>query len=140
VAEILYPQESYAIIGACFNVYKQKGAGFTEPIYQECMEIELELQGIPFDSQRELSLEYRGRTLKKKLVPDLICYDKIIVELKAVSQLVDEHRAQVFNYLRATGMQLGLLVNFCHYPELEYERVVLTKLGKGKARPTPSAL
>lgn len=126
MGDIIYPQESYAIVGACSNVYNDKGNGFSEPIYQECMEIELEFQNIPFDPQRQLRLEYRGRTLKKHYTPDLICYDKVIVELKVVSRLTDEHRAQVLDYLHATGMQLGLLVNFGAYPDLEYERIVLT--------------
>lgn len=82
------------------------------------------MQDIPFRAQRELALEYKGRTLKQTYVPDFICYDKIIVELKAVKELTDEHRAQVHNYLKATGMKLGLLVNFGHYPKLEYERIV----------------
>jgi len=126
MAEILYPEESYAIMGACFEVYKRKGCGFVEPVYQDCMEIELDFQRIPFVAKPEVDLEYRGRPLKHKYIPDLICHGKIIVELKAVSELIDEHRAQVFNYLKATGLQLGILVNFSHFPDLEYERIVLT--------------
>ncbi|MCC6126701.1 MAG: GxxExxY protein [Pirellulales bacterium] len=122
--KIVYKNESYAILGACFEVYKEKGCGFLEAVYQECLEIELALQNIPFHSQAELALEYKGRTLKQKYVPDAICYGKIIVELKAAKELADEHRAQVHNYLVATGMKLGLLVNFGHYPKLEYERIV----------------
>ena len=126
MAKIVYPDESYAIIEACFNVYKDKGCGFLEPIYQECTEIELEFQKIPFAAQKRMKLTYRGRELKKTFKPDFICYDKIIIELKAVSHLIDEHRAQVINYLNATRMQLGLLVNFGHHPKLEYERIILT--------------
>ena len=127
MAKIIYPDESYAILGACFNVYKDKGCGFTEPVYQECIEIELGYQNLPFRAQERMKLVYRGRELKKTVKPDFICYDKIIIELKAVSSLSDEHRAQVINYLNATGMQLGLLVNFGHYPKLEYQRIVLTE-------------
>ncbi len=127
MANIIYPDESYAIIGACFNVYKDKGCGFLEPVYQECLEIELEYQTIPFFAQKNLTLSYRSRTLKRKFKPDFICFEKIIVELKAVSRLIDDHRAQVLNYLNATGFQLALLVNFGHYPKLEYERLVLTE-------------
>jgi len=127
MAKLIYPDESYAIMGACFNVYKDKGCGFTEPVYQECLEIELDYQKIPFRAQQRMKLTYRGRELKKKFKPDFICYEKIIVELKAVSQLIDEHRAQMINYLNATGMELGLLVNFGHYPKVEYERLVLTE-------------
>jgi len=124
---VLYPEESYAILGACFAVCTNKGCGFLEPVYQECMEIELECQGIAFDAHREIPLTYRGRTLKQRYIPDLICYDKIVVERKAVRRLTDEHRAQVLNYLNATGLRLGLLVNFGHYPKLEYERIALTR-------------
>lgn len=124
--KLIYPKESYAIMGACFNVYKDKGCGFTEPIYQECMEIELEYQAIPFHAQKRMKLVYRGKELKHTFKPDFICYDKIVVELKSVSQLIDEHRAQVLNYLNATGYQLGLLVNFGHYPKVEYERIIFT--------------
>jgi GxxExxY protein len=81
--------------------------------------------GIPFNPQLELELRYKGRLLKHKYIPDFMCYDKIIIELKAVKALTDEHRAQVHNYLKATGLRLGLLVNFGHYPKLEYERIVL---------------
>ena len=121
---IIYQKESYAIIGACFEVYKEKGCGFLEPVYQECLEIELEIQDISFKAQSNLNLEYKGRILKHRYVPDFICFDKIILEIKAVSSLTDEHRAQIHNYLKATGFKLGLLVNFGHYPKIEYERIV----------------
>ncbi len=124
MGEIVYKDESYAIVGACFEVYKEMGCGFLEAVYQECMEIELDIQSIPFRPRSELLLKYKERQLKQKYIPDLICYDKIVVELKAVKELADEHRAQVHNYLKATGMKLGLLVNFGHYPKVEYERIV----------------
>jgi GxxExxY protein len=123
--DLIYREESYRIIGACFEVYKNKGCGFLEGVYQECLEIEFEIQGILFEPKKPLLLSYKGRTLKQQYVPDFICMDKILVELKAVSTLVDEHRAQVLNYLNATGFKLGLLINFGHYPKLEYERLVL---------------
>ena len=119
--------ETYQILGSCFEVYNEKGCGFLEPVYQECLEIELGLQGIPFTAQKSLSLEYKGRTLKKTYAPDFICFGKVIVEIKAVSNIIDEHRAQLLNYLNATGMPVGLLVNFGHYPKLEYERLANTK-------------
>jgi len=122
--ELIYKEESYAIIGASFELYKNKGCGFHEPIYHECLEIEFEFQRIPFLSKPPQSLQYRGRTLVQTFNPDFICYDKIIVEIKAVSVLTDEHRAQVLNYLSATSCKLGLLVNFGHYPRLEYERLL----------------
>ncbi len=125
MAELIYKQESYAIMGACFAVYREKGHGFAEPVYQECLELELGLQKIPFEAQKQLALEYKGTRLKQHYTPDLVCYNKIIVELKAVKTLANEHRAQVLNYLKATGLKLGLLVNFGHHPGLQYERIVL---------------
>jgi GxxExxY protein len=120
----LFEEESYKILGACFEVYKDKGCGFLEAVYQECLEIELSLQQIPFQPQAELQLTYKGQVLKQTYFPDFICFDKIILEIKAVSQLDDVHRAQVQNYLKATGYRIGLLVNFGHYPKVEYERII----------------
>ncbi len=124
MSELVYGEESYRIQGACFEVYKEKGPGYVEPVYQECMELELGFQGIPFDPQRRLALTYKGHPLMQGYVPDLVCFDKIIVELKAVRELTDEHRAQVFNYLKATGYRLGLLVSFGHFPKVQIERIV----------------
>jgi GxxExxY protein len=126
MGEILYPEESYKIVGACFEVYNEKGCGFLEPVYQECLEIEFEHQKIPFVPQQELKLCYRGRLLRQTYKPDFIVYGTIIVEIKAVSRLCDEHRAQVLNYLHASGLQLGILVNFGECPRLTYERFALT--------------
>jgi GxxExxY protein len=122
--QLVYKDECYAIIGACFAVYKEKGSGFHEPVYHECLEIEFEWQQIPFLSKLPQTLQYRGRTLIQTFAPDFVCYEKIVVEIKAASALVDEHRAQVLNYLSATRYKLGLLVNFGHYPRLEYERLL----------------
>lgn len=129
-SKLLFPEESYAIIGACFDVYNDKGCGFLESVFQECLEIEFEYKGIPFLSQKELKLSYRGRLLKQTFKADFVCFEKILIEIKAVSQIVDEHRAQVLNYLNASGFELGILVNFGHYPKLEYERIAFT--GKNK--------
>lgn len=123
--ELIYPEECYKIVGACFEVYKEKGCGFTEPVFQECLALEFGLQGIPCEAQRALRLEYKGQPLKHGFVADFVCYDKIMLELKAVSHLADEYRSQVLNYLSATGYRLGLLVNFGHHPKLEWERIVL---------------
>jgi GxxExxY protein len=123
-AELIYPEETYAIRGACFEVYKEKGCGFVEAVYQECLEIEFQLNGILFLPQPRLELEYKGRKLRNEFQPDFICFGKIVVELKAVSMLIDEHRAQVHNYLKAAGHRLALLVNFGHYPGVEIERIV----------------
>lgn len=126
---MLYPDESYRIMGACFEVHNRKGCGFLEPVYQECLEIELDHQKIPFVAQPELRLTYRDRVLQQTYKPDFICYDKILVEIKAVDQLTAKHEAQVINYLNATGYELGILVNFGTHPKLEYKRLALTKSG-----------
>jgi len=123
--DIILAEEAYKIIGACFEVYKEKGGGFTEALYQECLELELQLQDIPFITQPQLPLTYKGRPLKQSFRPDLICFGNVLVELKAAAVLVDEHRSQVLNYLNATGLRLGLLINFGHHPKLEWERIVL---------------
>ena len=132
MTEIIYKKESYSIIGACFEVYNDKGCGFLEPVYQECLAIEFEHQGIPAIAKSLLTLSYRGRILAQTYQPDFVCFEKIIVELKAVSALADEHRAQLLNYLHTTGFELGLLINFGHYPKLEYERIAKTQRLKTK--------
>ncbi len=127
MVDLIFKDESYAIIGGCFEVYKDKGCGFVEPVYQECLSIEFQHLDIPFVEQRELDLYYRERKLTHVYKPDFVCFDKIIIEIKAVQSLAAEHRAQVMNYLKATGFELGLLVNFGHFPKLEYERIVSTR-------------
>ena len=111
--------------GLALRFTKKKGHGFVESVYQGCLEMEMELQCIPFDSQRELALEYKGRRLDQSFKPDLICFNQIIVEVKAVKELADEHRAQLLNYLKATGLKVVVLVNFGHHPGLQWERLVL---------------
>jgi GxxExxY protein len=120
--ELLFRDESYAILGACFEVYKEKGAGFLEAVYQECLGIEFQARGVPYEEKPRLRLTYKGRELIQVYEPDFLCFGEIILELKAVKLVTDEHRAQVINYLRATGKQLGLLINFGHYPKIEHER------------------
>ena len=121
---IVYKEESYRIIGACFEVHKENGAGFLEAVYQECLSIEFASSAIPYQEKRDLRLHYKGQVLKQFYQPDFFCFDRIIVEIKAVKQLNDEHRAQIINYLKSTSVKLGLLVNFGHHPGLEYERFV----------------
>jgi GxxExxY protein len=121
---IVYKDESYRIIGAAFEVYKDKGCGFLVAVYQECLAIELEDQSIPAVEKSPLRLEYKGRELKQKYEPDFLCFGKIVVEIKAVKSLSDEHRTQVVNYLKATGMELGILINFGHFPKVQHERFV----------------
>jgi GxxExxY protein len=123
--KILYKDEVYAIQGAVFDVYWELGCGFLEAVYQECLEKELKIRGIPFESQKELRLSYKGEVLNLTYKPDLVCFGKIIVELKAVKVVEDIHRAQLFNYLKATGLRLGLLVNFGHYPKATVERIIM---------------
>lgn len=127
IENVIYPEESYKIMGACFEVYNDKDCGFLEPVYQECMELELALQAIPSRAQVALPLAYKGHPLRQNYRPDFECYGKIILELKAAEKLIDEHIAQILNYLNATGYELGLLVNFGHFPRLEYKRIVRTK-------------
>ena len=122
---IIYKEESYSIQGAIFEVYREMGCGFWEAVYQECLEKEFNRQDIPFQSLVQLTLTYKGERLIQTYKPDFICYEKIIVELKAVKEIGDDHRAQIINYLKATGLRLGLLVNFGHYPKATIERIVL---------------
>jgi GxxExxY protein len=124
---ILYKNEVFQIIGACMAVHSDKGNGFVEPVYQDCMEIELAHLDIPFKPQANFPIFHRGIQLKHSYTPDLLCYEHIIVELKATKTLADEHRAQVLNYLKVTGLQLGLLVNFGSYGLLEWERIIKTE-------------
>jgi GxxExxY protein len=122
--EFIHGDETRALLGACFEVYKNKGCGFLEAVFQECLELELADRGIPFKAHPVLQLEYKGRLLRQTYQPDFLCFDKVILEIKSVTKLADDHRAQVHNYLRATGLRVGLLVNFGHYPLVEHERIV----------------
>ena len=125
MSKLIMEKESYAIRGAAFEVYKEMGHGFLESVYQECMEKELARMGVPFRPQPELRLSYKGEALEQTYRPDLICFEQIIVELKAVSELAPQHEAQLINYLRATGMKLGFLINFGAHPSAQIERRVL---------------
>ena len=120
---LLYPEESYKITGALFEVHKALGPGLMEKVYQEALEKELKLQGIPFEREKEFTIVYKGDTLDQKYVADFVCYDKIVVELKAVDDILPVHKAQVINYLAITGYKLGLLVNF-NVRLLSPERIV----------------
>ncbi len=125
MSKLIHEKETYEILGACFEVYKDKGCGFLEGVYQECLEIEFDLRGLPACALVPLELSYKGRKLKKNYEADFICHDKVLLELKAVSKLTDEHRAQIQNYLNATGLRVGLLINFGHFPGVEHERFAL---------------
>ena len=123
--ELIYSDETYEIKGAIFEVYKTLGAGYLEAVYQESLEEELKLRGIPFEAQSEIKISYKGKELRQFYKADIVCYDKIILELKAGSNSLPEHSAQLFNYLRATKMKLGLLVNFGHHPGVEIKRIAV---------------
>lgn len=125
MADLIFEEESYRIRGAIYEVYREKGAGFLESVYQECLEREMRLSDVPFVSQPEMQLEYKGEPLTQTYRPDLVCFGKIIIELKAVIALAPEHRAQLQNYLRASRFSLGFLVNFGHQPKVEIERIAL---------------
>jgi GxxExxY protein len=122
---VLYPDEVFRIQGAIFEVNREVGVGFLEAVYQECLAIEFADRGVPFRAKPNLSLSYKGAALRQTYAPDFICYDKIIVELKALRGFAPEHRAQVLNYLKATGLRLGLLVNFGCMPKARIERLAL---------------
>lgn len=124
-SSFLYKEESFILRGAIFDVYNHVGCGFLEGVYQECLSKEFKLRGIPFIAQAELQIVYKGEVLEQTYRPDFICYGKIIVELKALQELGNEHRAQLLNYLRASNLRLGLLVNFGTTSRVTIERIVL---------------
>jgi len=124
VTEFLYKEETFKIRGAVFEVYKTLGCGFLEAVYQESLAHEFITLDIPFIPQREIKIDYKGEMLNHTYISDFVCYDKIIIELKAVKELCDMHRAQLQNYLKAADMKIGLLVNFGHYPKVEIERII----------------
>ena len=119
--------ETYQILGACFEVYNEMGCGFLESVYQECLEKELVSRDIPFEAQKPVDLFFKGQELQRTFSPDLLCFGEVVVELKAVRHLSAEHRAQIINYLKACRLEVGLLVNFGSYPQLDYERIVNQK-------------
>lgn len=127
---IIFKEESYQIQGAVFDVYREMGCGFLEAVYQECLEKELLIRGIPFSAQQALNLFYKHKPLTQKYKPDFICYDRIIVEIKAVKEIAAEHKAQVLNYLKATNYELGLLVNFGSYPKATILRLANTNISR----------
>ena len=122
--KILFKDESYKIIGAAMEVHRELGPGFLEPIYQEALEIEFQNKQIPYKRESRLFVYYKGILLNKEYVADFICYDQIIIETKAVSELTTEHQSQLLNYLKATGKKLGILINF-GTQSLEYKRMAL---------------
>src|ERR1043166_4599992 len=122
---LLFEDETYRIRGAAFHVYRSMGPGFLEGVYQECLAIEMARRKIAFEAQRPTRLQSDGEPLRQTYVADFLCYGNILLELKAARSLIAEHRAQLFNYLRATGVQVGLLINFGSSPRIQLERFVL---------------
>src|SRR5215831_21039968 len=124
----IYKQEGYALMGAAFEVYNDRGYGMAEEIYQECLEFELELRGIAFQSKAEIKCFYKGLELRKRYIPDLFVFGCLVAELKAVAELLPEHEAQLFNYMRIARRPVGYLVNFGHKGTLEWKRFILSEL------------
>jgi GxxExxY protein len=125
MAELVLKEEVYEVIGAAMEVYYQLGRGFLEPLYQEAFEIELGRRGLPFEHQKELTILYKGQPLEKKYVADLVCFNEIVVELKALDRLTGIDEAQLLNYLRMTRMRVGLLINFGSQVRLEWKRYII---------------
>ena len=124
MADLIYPDEYYNIIGACFDAHKNFGSGFLGAVYSEALMLEFEERNIPYEMNKELSILYKGRQFSKKYYADFICYDKIIIEQKATDALAPEHISQVLNYLKATAMRLGILANFGEH-QFHFKRIVL---------------
>lgn len=122
--ELLLKDEVYNIIGAAIEVHRELGPGFLEAVYHEALEIELTDRQVPFRSQQGLIVHYKGNPLQKQYQADLVCYERIIVELKALDRLSGKEEAQLLNYLKATGLRVGLLINFGSIGKLEWKRMV----------------
>jgi GxxExxY protein len=128
MSDVILKDESYAIVGACFEVYNDLGPGFLEAVYHEALEYELSDRGIPFISKPKLIVRFKQRLLTTPYEADFLCFNQIVVELKAVVETVRKHEAQLIHYLKATNQPLGMLVNFGSYPDLYYKRFVRTGL------------
>jgi GxxExxY protein len=126
MAELVLKEESYKIIGACMEVYNTLGSGFLESVYQEALETEFQQRGIPYAVEKPISIFYKGQVMRKRFIADFVCYDQVILELKAIESLTNENGAQVLNYLKATNLALGLLVNF-GASSFQYKRYANTK-------------
>lgn len=132
--ELLHAEETFRIRGAVFEVQRTMGGGFLEAVYQECLGLELTARRIPFVGLKPLALRYKGQPLRQRYTPDFVCFDKIIIELKAAREIAPEHRAQLLNYLKATSLQIGLLVNFGPRNRATVERLVLQEDGTAETR------
>jgi len=125
VAELVFKDEVYQIVGAALEVYWQLGRGFLEPVYQEALEIELRRRRIPFEAQKELAIYYKDQRLEKKYVADLVCFGQILAELKACECLTGREEGQLLNYMKMARMRAGLLFNFGSQVRLEWKRYVI---------------
>ena len=124
---LLYRSEVFAIVGAAMEVHSVLGPGFLEPVYQEAFGLELAARSLPFESQKDLLISYKGSYLEKRYVADFILFDTIVVEIKALEHLASREEAQLLNYLKATGFKVGVLINFGSIGKLEWKRMALTK-------------
>lgn len=118
-------ERTYRIIGAAMEVHRELGCGFLEPVYQEALAIEFKMREIPYKQQQVIGIMYKGKALEKKYQPDFLCYEEVIVEIKALSALTGNEEAQVINYLKASRMEIGLLINF-GTKSLEHKRFINT--------------
>ena len=121
---LLLKDEVYSIVGAAIEVHRELGPGFLEEVYQEALELEMSNRSIPFEAQKQLAIHYKGQTLKKVYFADFLCYNKVIVEIKALERLSGIQQAQILNYLKATGLRVGLLINFGSQGRLEWKRFI----------------
>ena len=128
----MFKEEGYKLMGAAFEVYNQLGYGMAEEVYQQSLEIELALRGIPFQSKNQLTVFYKGQALETHYKPDLFAFGGIVVELKAVAELISDHEAQLFNYMRIARQSVGYLLNFGHKGALEWKRFILSDLHQTK--------
>ena len=125
MAEILFREEVHQVIGCCIEVLNEIGHGFHEKIYERALVVEFNLRGIPCEQQKEFNIVYKATTIGV-YVPDLICYERIVVDTKTIEMITDDERGKMINYLKVTGLKVGLIVNFKHR-KLEWERIVLTR-------------
>jgi GxxExxY protein len=127
MSQLLLGQETYLVLGAALEVYNALGPGFLESVYQEALEIELAARGITFEPQKGVSIAYKGQLLKKSYIVDFLVFEQVIVEIKALDRLTSREEAQLLNYLKATGLPVGLLINFGSQSKLEWKRMARTQ-------------
>jgi len=125
MSELLFKEEVYKIVAAAIDVHRELGSGFAEPVYQEALGIELRSRQIPFESQKQLRIYYKGQLLDKIYIADFVCFDSIIIELKALDAITGREECQILNYLKATKLRVGLLINFGVSGKLDWHRYVV---------------